>query len=472
MANFTNSKINQTYQRVVQVDGGVLQNGLGTTLSGSMSDLTVNGTLAITGHSNVSSSLSRLDNFSSSLNDTFASDAELASVSSSLASETAQLLNFSASLDATFATDAELSSLSSSLVTTIDNIQHTDISALNTFTGSADTRLTSLEGFSSSLDATFATDTEVSTAVSGLNAATGSYAIKTQISGSFNELSSSFATRFDDITHSDVSGLNAATSSYAIKTQISGSFVEASSSIAVDINNLQSSVGGLGATYATLALVNSNSASFATRFDDIQHSDVSGLNAATSSYALKTEISGSFLGQPYAITGSNTFNDTQVISDSKSLKINTFDNPGTGGGVEIYLDSSGSQVYGGVQIINTSNFNAGMEINSYTGLDGTNPVFRFRGGGNNKFGRNVILNAFSSSLSGITIEKSAEFQDGLTVSSSQLLELQPATNLPTGSSVLTGSLAVSGSGSDLAVYLFAGTGSFGPGYMKITGTLS
>jgi len=449
MANFTNSKINQTYQRVVQVDGGVLQNGLGTTLSGSMSDLTVNGTLAITGHSNVSSSLSRLDNFSSSLNDTFASDAELASVSSSLASETAQLLNFSASLDATFATDAELSSLSSSLVTTIDNIQHTDISALNTFTGSADTRLTSLEGFSSSLDATFATDTEV------------------------NVLSSSVATRFDNITHSDVSGLNAATSSYAIKTQVSGSFVEASSSIAVDIDNLQSSVGGLGATYATLTLVNSNSASFATRFDNIQHSDVSGLNAATSSYALKTEISGSFLGQPYAITGSNTFNDTQVISgDSKSLKINTFDNPGTGGGVEIYLDSSGSQVYGGLQIINKADFNAGLEINSYTGLDGTKPVFRFRGGGNNKFGRNVILNAFSSSLSGITVEKNAEFQDRLTVSSSQLLELQPATNLPTGSNVFTGSLAVSGSGSDLAVYLFAGTGSFGPGYMKITGTLS
>ena len=201
-------------------------------------------------------------NFSSSLNNDFATDAELEAVSSSLALETAQLLNFSASLDATFATDAELSSLSSSLVTTIDNIQHTDISALNTFTGSADTRITSLEGFSSSLDATFATDTEVSTAVSGLNAATGSYAIKTQITGSFNELSSSFATRFDNIVHSDVSGLNAATGSYAIKSQITGSFNELSSS-------------------------------FATRFDNIVHSDVSALNAATSSYALTAQISGS-----------------------------------------------------------------------------------------------------------------------------------------------------------------------------------
>lgn len=231
MANFTNTKINQTYQRVVQVDGGVLQDGLGNTLSGSMSDLTVNGNLAITGHSNVSASLSRLD-------------------------------EFSASLDATFATDAQLEGVSSSLASTIDSIQHTDISALNTYTGSADSRFTALENFSSSLDATFATDTEVSTAVSGLNAATGSYAIKTQISGSFNELSSSIATRFDNITHSDVSGLNAATGSYAIKTQISGSFNVLSSSIA-------------------------------TRFDNIVHSDVSALNAATSSYALISQISGS-----------------------------------------------------------------------------------------------------------------------------------------------------------------------------------
>ena len=216
MANFTNTKINKTYQRVVQVDGGVLQDGLGNTLSGSMNDLTVDGRLAITGHSDVSASISRLD-------------------------------NFSASLDATFATDAQL---------------ETGISPLNNYTSSADSRITSLEGFSSSLDATFATDAEVSNAVNGLNAATSSYAIKTQISGSVNELSSSIATRFDNIVHSDVSALNAATSSYAIKSQISGSVNELSSSIA-------------------------------TRFDNIVHSDVTALNAATSSYALITEISGS-----------------------------------------------------------------------------------------------------------------------------------------------------------------------------------
>ena len=243
MANFTNTKINKTYQRVVQVDGGVLQDGLGNTLSGSMNDLTVDGRLAITGHSDVSASISRLD-------------------------------NFSASLDATFATDAQL---------------ETGISPLNNYTSSADSRITSLEGFSSSLDATFATDAEVSNAVNGLNAATSSYAIKTQISGSVNELSSSIATRFDNIVHSDVSALNAATSSYAIKSQISGSVNELSSSIATRFDNIvHSDVTALNAATSSYALITEISGS-----SDILSASVTALNAATSSYALTTGISGS-----------------------------------------------------------------------------------------------------------------------------------------------------------------------------------
>ena len=105
MADFTDKRINQTYQRIVQVDNSVLQDGKGNTLSGSMGNLTVSGTLAVTGHSDISASLSRLDYFSASLDNTYATDAELSSVSSSLETETAQLLNFSASLDATYATD-------------------------------------------------------------------------------------------------------------------------------------------------------------------------------------------------------------------------------------------------------------------------------------------------------------------------------------------------------------------------------
>lgn len=90
MADFTSSKINKTYQRIVQVDNATLQDGYGRILSGSMADLTVNGVLTVTGqlsigeYSNVSASIAHLDQFSSSLDATYATDAQLQSVSSSI----------------------------------------------------------------------------------------------------------------------------------------------------------------------------------------------------------------------------------------------------------------------------------------------------------------------------------------------------------------------------------------------------
>ena len=61
---------------------------------------------------------------------------------------------------------------SSSIATSIDGVSGgtTDVSALNTFTSSADTRITNLENFSSSLDADFATDVELTNLSSSLSA--------------------------------------------------------------------------------------------------------------------------------------------------------------------------------------------------------------------------------------------------------------------------------------------------------------
>jgi len=210
MADFTDKRINQTYQRIVQVDNSVLQDGKGNTLSGSMGNLTVSGTLAVTGHSDISASLSRLDYFSASLDNTYATDAELSSVSSSLATETAQLLNFSASLDATYATDSQLESVSSSLAS----------------------ETAQLLNFSASLDATFATDAQLSAGVAPLNAATSSYALKTAISGAFDTTSASLA--------STIAGLDG---TYATDTQLT----TLSSSIANDISFDSSRIGSLEA---------------------------------------------------------------------------------------------------------------------------------------------------------------------------------------------------------------------------------
>jgi hypothetical protein len=63
-----------------------------------------------------------LEGFSSSLDATFATDAQLSSLSSSLATDITSLQGFSASLDATFATDAQLTSISSSLASSISSI--------------------------------------------------------------------------------------------------------------------------------------------------------------------------------------------------------------------------------------------------------------------------------------------------------------------------------------------------------------
>jgi len=74
----------------------------------------------------------------------------LNSFTSSADTRITNLENFSSSLDSTFATDSELSSLSSSIATTIDNIQHTDVTKLNEFTSSIQSEVDSLTSATSS----------------------------------------------------------------------------------------------------------------------------------------------------------------------------------------------------------------------------------------------------------------------------------------------------------------------------------
>lgn len=93
-------------------------------------------------------------------------------VSSSLAAETAQLLEFSSSLDDTFATDEELNAVSASLkvyVTDADTALSASLAVdiatnkddLSVASSSLALRITAQEEFSSSLDDTFATDAEL-----------------------------------------------------------------------------------------------------------------------------------------------------------------------------------------------------------------------------------------------------------------------------------------------------------------------
>ena len=96
-----------------------------------------------------------------------------------------------------------------------------DISgSFTSLSSSLEGRVSDQENFSSSLDTTFATDADlnlVSSSVDSLNAATSSYALANQISGSFTSLSSSLEGRVTT-NENTLSSLNTATSSYLLNT--------------------------------------------------------------------------------------------------------------------------------------------------------------------------------------------------------------------------------------------------------------
>lgn len=126
-------------------------------------DLTVTGNLSAGGYVNISSSILSLE-----------STDEAHSV------RLTSLEQFSSSLDNYYASEADLSAHSSSIANRFDSIQHSDVSGLNIFTGSANTRITDLETFSSSLDNVYATDAGVA-AFYVANANTGSFALSADV---------------------------------------------------------------------------------------------------------------------------------------------------------------------------------------------------------------------------------------------------------------------------------------------------
>ena len=169
MANFSGSFISNTYHRVLQLDT-TLQDGTGSliqslpvTASNAISasyaisssheiikevSASIADTASFVEYSNVankptllSSSAQIADDISGSFTSTSASfSTTITSNSSSAATDIAALELFSSSLDDTFATDAELNTATSSLSASLA----TDIASLVTDSGSFSTRITNL----------------------------------------------------------------------------------------------------------------------------------------------------------------------------------------------------------------------------------------------------------------------------------------------------------------------------------------
>ena len=172
--------------------------------------------------------------------------------SSSVDSRLDSLELFSTSLDNTYATDAQLTSLSESVALT-DATQSNQILAL--------------QQFSSSLDATYATDAQLSASASTLQ-------------NQITELSASTAT-------------------------VTGNF---SQSVATSINGLSQSVVSLNSYTASV----STSVGLLQTFSSSQYKTDSG--------SFSTRINGIVIGTGFALTGSsNTFKATQFISGNLDI---------------------------------------------------------------------------------------------------------------------------------------------------------
>ena len=195
-------------------------------------------------------------------------------------------------------------------------------------------RVSNLEDFSSSLDATYATDAQVATAVSSLNAATSSYALKANISGSFTSLSSSLELRLTTasqrIDNADQLITNL-TNDKANKTAVSGSFTFLSSSIASRFDTNESRLDTIQAATSSYALAanisgafSPASSSFSTRVSTLESTDtlydgrLDSIEAATSSYALAANISGSFVAASSSFsTRVSTLEATDTLYDGR-----------------------------------------------------------------------------------------------------------------------------------------------------------
>ena len=171
--------------------------------------------LSILGYNDVSASIAHLDHFSSSFDNIYASEDELYTATASLDARIISLEDFSSSLDDHYATDAQLGIVSGALASTItaDRV-HADIEIAttnNTLISVSSSLATTINIVSSSVEGRLTTNADdisalensdvainnhinlISGSQQGLLSATGSYALKSDITGSFTILSASIA---------------------------------------------------------------------------------------------------------------------------------------------------------------------------------------------------------------------------------------------------------------------------------------
>jgi hypothetical protein len=301
--------------------------------------------------SNIIQQIADLQAFSSSLDNTFASDYEVSILSSSIEIRLIAQENFSSSLNNTFATDAELSFVSSSIASDLNDLDAsvsnlsssfaTDLNGLNVsvfnVSSSIESRLTNQENFSSSLNNTFATDSELSSVSSSL--ASNIISISSSLTITDNYLQSQITSVSNSLATLDVTSASyASTASYIQYNNIDGiPPLSSTASLVYDDSTLGTTnvktaleflSSSIQAVSSSLASLNVDTASLSFTASYVEYTSIGNKPTLISgSSQIASDISGSFFSISSSI--SSEINSLQAFSSS-------IDN--------IYISSSGQNV--------------------------------------------------------------------------------------------------------------------------------
>jgi hypothetical protein len=233
----------------------------------------------------VDTRLDNLEAFSTSLDDTFATELEVSGfVNAVSASFDTTISNLSQSVDTTInnvsssisgtidALDGKVENISSSLDSRLDELE-------GNFSASVDTRLDDLEAFSTSIDATFATEQEVSGYVEQISASfdTTIINLSQSVDTTINNVSSSISGTISDLDGRVVLLEAFSTSlddTFATELEVSGFVNAVSASIDTTINNLSQSVD---------TTITNVSSSFDTTINNLSQSIDTTINNVSSS---------------------------------------------------------------------------------------------------------------------------------------------------------------------------------------------
>jgi hypothetical protein len=259
----------------------------------------------------------------------------LDNASGSFSTRVTSLESFSASLDATFATDAQLTSLSSSVTQRLAS----DESTITNNSSSFASRLTTDESN-----------------ISSLQTASGSFSTRvTNTENNTTNNSSSFASRLTT-DESNISSLQTASGSFSTRTTNNES----------NISGLQTASGSFSTRTTNLETA---SGSFSTRVTN-NESNISSLQTASGSVSTRVTT----IESKYATTGSNTFTGTQNIT-------NTTNASGFTSEAALYTD-------GGLRVAKDAYVSGTMYINNLT-VYGTQSV-AYITSSQADFGTNII----------------------------------------------------------------------------------